>query len=224
MKHVGVSQDQCLELARLQEVHAGLHKLAYGSSHIKPKHHFSKHLPSQYSRDKRILDTFVTERKHRSFKRIIDSTLADGKQINFEQSVLSRALSFQFEQLQDADAFDKVELLTTRLSKPTLCLELAGALNVSSTLISEGMTAVGIVFRVGDVIKVQHQCGVIVACLLADGQPELLLELYALNAKFKSYTTWRKTGALAAFSLRDGEYQLVQIWTFDETQNLVTLP
>ena len=132
MKHVGVSQDQCLELARLQEGHAGFHKLAYGSSHIKPKHHFSEHLPSQYSRDKRILDTFVTERKHCSFKRIIDSILADGKQINFEQSVLSRALSFQYGALQDADAFDKVELLATRFSKPTLCLELAGALNVSS--------------------------------------------------------------------------------------------
>lgn len=222
MKHFGVSRDLCLELARLQELHSVAHKLAYGSSHIKPKHHFSKHLPSQYFRDKFVLDTFVVERKHRSFKQIINSILADGKRVNFEQSVLSRALSFQYETLQDPDAFDKVQLLTTRHSKPTLCVELAAALNASNATVSEGLTASGIVFRLGNVLKLQHQCGVIVACLLADGQPELLLELYALNARSKSSTTWKTTRTLATFSLH-GEYELVQIWTFDN-QHLVTLP
>ena len=206
-------------------MHAGLHRLAYGSSHIKPKHHFSKHLPSQYSRDKRVFDTFVVERKHRMLKKVIDSVVnGDGKQIHFEECVLSRALSFQYSELQDADAFDKVQLLNCRRARPTLCLELAGALDASTAEISENMAVRGEIIKVGNVLQIQDQCGVVLSCLLADGQPELLLDLYALNTKFKSYTTWRKSGVLAAFSLQDSLYQFVQIWTYDETQNLVTVP
>jgi hypothetical protein len=210
-------------LLDLQKKHDALHLQAYGCSHIKPKHHFSKHFADQYLRDRMVLDTFVVERKHRSFKRIIDNIQTDGGSLTFEQSVLARALSSQFQSLQNTGEYDKVELVRVRSVKPAECPSLALALNASRVEVAEGIDFRGLSIRVNNVLKIGNQCGIVVSCLSADASPTLLLQLYSFHNKTRSSTTWNKTGVVASFDLKE-DFELIQIWTIDQmTSRLTTL-
>jgi hypothetical protein len=51
-----------------------LHKLAYGSRFIKPKHHWQMDVAMQILRDGLVLDAFVVERGHLAVKAVADKT------------------------------------------------------------------------------------------------------------------------------------------------------
>lgn len=55
-------------LRRRQKEHALLFVQAYGWELVRPKLHWSLHLPDQFLRNGRAIDAFATERKHKYFK------------------------------------------------------------------------------------------------------------------------------------------------------------
>ena len=76
--------------------HMAAHTRVYGDEHLLPKHHFMLHIPGQILRDKCMLDCFVTERKGKPLKALLDA--AGSGHVGLEQSLLRRAL---FEQIDD---------------------------------------------------------------------------------------------------------------------------
>lgn len=53
------------DLTRLQRQHLLCFKAAYDSTEMRPKHHYSLHIPSQLKKNQFVLDCFTPERKHR---------------------------------------------------------------------------------------------------------------------------------------------------------------
>ena len=66
-----------------------LHATAYGLKEVKPKHHYSGHLPDQTD----YLDTFVTERFQKVIKEYCDH-FSDTSQKRYELAVVTKANQF----------------------------------------------------------------------------------------------------------------------------------
>ena len=95
-------------------------------------------------------------------------------------------------------------------------------MNVGRVEIAEKIEAFGLTLEVGHILKVHEQCGRVVSCLIADGTPTVLLEMYALQSKARASEVWQKKGELATLSLNE-QFQAVQIWTFKSDGALMTL-
>ena len=91
----GISSNQ-LVLGLMRE-HMDLHKIAYGTEWIKPKHHFAFHNLLSLQEDKVWLDCFVHERKHQIVK-VAGTTIKNTS--TCESSVLGRVILEQWRQLQ----------------------------------------------------------------------------------------------------------------------------
>lgn len=74
-------------LERLQKVHADLFKAAYGKEHVKPKHHYSMHIPQQTKRKGMLVDSWPVERKERLMKAVLEQQKSCGPNINLPLSV-----------------------------------------------------------------------------------------------------------------------------------------
>lgn len=79
--------------------HLQLHKAAYGSWFIKPKHHWLLDIPPQMHRDNLIIDAFVIERNHLVVKAVAENVRNTS---TFERSVLAGMLNAQFRKASDA--------------------------------------------------------------------------------------------------------------------------
>ena len=76
-----------------------LHTLAYGTEHLRPKHHYMFHVGRQWREDKFVLDCFVHERKHQAIKACanhIKNTRA------LERGVLAAAVNASIHQMEKA--------------------------------------------------------------------------------------------------------------------------
>lgn len=67
-----------------------LHIQAYGTDHVKPKHHWIMDLPDQFLKDPVVLDAFVVERLHVRVKRCAEHI---SNHTGFERSVLASVLT-----------------------------------------------------------------------------------------------------------------------------------
>ena len=84
------SKDATGKLARLIALHGRLFKKAYGTTAVKPKHHYAFHLPQQFYLDGVYVDCFAMERLHALMKaesELVDDTSAP----KMEFWVLSKA-------------------------------------------------------------------------------------------------------------------------------------
>lgn len=72
------------------------HVSVHGKEYLLPKHHFMMHVPGQLLRHRRMLDCFVTERKGKSFKGLLDASGSGHS--GLEKSILRRAL---YDQVDD---------------------------------------------------------------------------------------------------------------------------
>jgi hypothetical protein len=73
------SKDATGKLARLIALHGRLFKKAYGTTAVKPKHHYAFHLPQQFYLDGVYVDCFAMERMHALMKaesELVDDTSA----------------------------------------------------------------------------------------------------------------------------------------------------
>ena len=81
-------------LDRLQALlveHNCLFKRAYGLDEIKPKHHYSLHIPGQIARDQKYVDCFAAERKQKEAKIWIE-LLSDYTLEDYELRVVMKGL------------------------------------------------------------------------------------------------------------------------------------
>ena len=125
------------------------------------------------------------------------------------------------EALQDAHCFCSSTLLSSHNVRPAECPELAVALNAVTAQIGEGIKAAGFTLKVDQILLIQSHCGRILSCVLADGEPFVLLDLYTQCDRSQSTARWRKSGGIVTFSLRE-QFQLVHIWTFSNDRQLLT--
>ena len=84
------------ELARASAEHLELHKEAYGTAHIRPKHHWVLDVPAQLRRDGLVLDSFIIERIHLQVKSVAEHIRNTSC---YERSVLAGVLTLQAQRL-----------------------------------------------------------------------------------------------------------------------------
>lgn len=82
--------------------HLELHEIAYGTQHLRPKHHWQLDMCEQAARDGCILDAFVVERMHLSVKRIAEAVKNTSV---FERSVMSGVINHRFQRAADGILF-----------------------------------------------------------------------------------------------------------------------
>ena len=70
-----ITAEQCDLFQNALQSHGVLHKLAYGDEFIKPKFHYSQHIPLQLRTLKLLVDAFTVERKHKSAKAIANQQI-----------------------------------------------------------------------------------------------------------------------------------------------------
>lgn len=142
-------------LEAAQAEHLRLHKLAYGTGLVKPKHHWQLDIPDQWRRDACILDAFVIERMHLVVKRVAEHI--KNTEV-FEKSVLSGVANVHFRAIsQDGGP---VGLRSPVSPCPGL----------SGVSMSPCLEYLGLSVRVGDLLFRTEAAGEVLACLAAGGR------------------------------------------------------
>ena len=92
------NHDQFVELLeRKQSSHHACFANAYGEASMKPKHHFSLHIPVQFEKMRVCMDTKTCERKHRALKAEVEATMQNLQ--NFESRLLFKLLDTQLSEM-----------------------------------------------------------------------------------------------------------------------------
>jgi hypothetical protein len=142
----------------LVSIHLAAFQLAYGATHVKPKHHAAFHIWSRFVRD-----CFAHERKNKDLKRIGAQHLNTS---TFEKSVVRQAANQQLATLRERRSFgDHLQCVR----------EIDGAkyaLKVQSS---------GILWTKGDVVFSDADCGVVELACAADDQLLLYVRSYTLQ-------------------------------------------
>lgn len=169
------SVELCNKLRSAQREHLRLHMSCYGTEHVRPKNHYSFHIPDQIARDTMLLDAFTLERKHKLAKRFA-TTVTNGK--DFETSVLARLLS---QQLQDMpDNFCENHLLGSR----TESAEISSALGIKC-MVAEKARCQHMLVSAGDIL---FACGFalqVLTCLQSESG-----DMYFITKSFECFGTW----------------------------------
>ena len=96
MNFTGQAQYSMLLRAK-QRKHMQRFVKAHSRDWVKPKHHYSLHIPEQFDRLKTLLDTKVCERKHQSLKHEIESS---GQSLqSFEERMLHQICCVQVREI-----------------------------------------------------------------------------------------------------------------------------
>lgn len=216
-----VNAESCTLLDNLQAVHLDLFAKAYSSTLVKPKHHFSRHIPSQLLRDKILLDTFVHERKHRLAKAVAKDVVGNP---HFEKTVVVRMIEQQIKDLKEMGSFYAVKLLRQTHSLPDgVAADLLGA---STVQCSSALEWHGLRVNVGDILSIGVEVAKVLACALVDGLPALLLCKFVLLSSYGFAKKWQLNVAAPKYlaSLEhSSQLQLVPNWSYDPDGNLITL-
>ena len=207
-----VLESQWTLLQQRQNTHLQLFVAAYGLEEVKPKHHFSLHIPGQLKRDGVLLDLFVCERKHRSAKRHasgIDNTVA------FERSVLARVL---LEQVNETPtSFDDC-----LMSASVACPEIAIAVGCAQALVANSMKSAFVQFSNGDVLFNATVAMVVLACIQADAKFLLLVRPFNFVCLHGAGKLWKASKDIAVFEPQTG-FSQPSTWTYQEDGLLLTL-
>lgn len=80
-----------------QRSHHACFTKAYGEAAMKPKHHFSLHIPVQFEKMQVCMDTKTCERKHRALKEEVESTMQNLRK--FESRLIFKLLTTQVSEM-----------------------------------------------------------------------------------------------------------------------------
>lgn len=181
------------------------HQSAYGTSHLKPKHHYALHNAIRAQSPGRLpLDCFVHERKHQILKRAASSIKNTS---SFEASVLSRALLEQTRQL-DALAADRCLVGD---ASPNAALALA--LGAAQAHVAKALRFDGLQLAVGDIVLGDQIAGEVRACCASKNGYCLLLQPLERMESASFSSVWRKAAGLVALELGDMGITLPYAWT-----------
>ena len=143
-------------LSNACEAHLRLHIEAYGTSLIKPKHHWLLDIPAQIRRDGMVLDAFVIERMHNPIKAIADRVKCT---TDFEKSVLSEVVNYKTERSKGAGEHWYPHMPLSALEGTQVAHD--------SCVFSQCMTAETLQIATGDILCCGSAAGIVVACVAA---------------------------------------------------------
>jgi hypothetical protein len=164
-----------VELQRALETHMQLHQNAYGTEHIKPKHHWMMDIPRQLVRDRCVVDAFVIERTHQVVKGI--ATHIDNTHL-FERSVLSGVTTLAF---QASD--DKLAVADGLMGRTMRLQGCPGA------LASKQLRIFGTEIAMDDLVSQGEAVGIVFACALEVGELLLLVDVMRSVPQNLSHTS-----------------------------------
>jgi hypothetical protein len=166
-----------------------LHKVCYGTQHLKPKHHWMMDLGPQVRRDRMILDAFVVERQHLIVKSVAEHVRNTSQ---YEVSVLSSLVNVQIKAVRELKLGDEL------LGRTSLLEGMPGVV-VSDKLAIHSFTV-----TVDEVVLRGHEAGVVLACarqgleLFCFVAPMVKLAQVTVQA-----TKFRRTSTLAVWRAAD---------------------
>lgn len=202
---LGATRDTDALLAATQQF-MQLHKLAYGSDHVRPKHHYAFHLPGQIQRDGCLLDAFVLERKHRVAKRI--ATACDNTR-SFEASVLSRILN------EAIEAMPASFLVNSLVGPRAMCADTAKIVGEVQCTICKSALCNGVTVSVGDVLLAMDMALKIVLFFSGvDGLVACIVQPHDYFGSLGSATKWKSCGNSAIFDF-SSSFTLARYWSMD---------
>jgi hypothetical protein len=162
-------------LADMVQRHFAAHLRAYGESLLKPKHHYTLHIPPQIAADGFLFDSFTCERLHLSVKKVAEAIRNTS---TYEFSVLSAMIASQS---HGSVQFDK-------LNPPVVEINDCGGCSLSTSLRCHGHS-----ISVGDVVVKEDgvPCKVL-ACISQAGKLYLAVRSFALGRRVSKNTAlWR---------------------------------
>ena len=196
------SEEMCSALLRATEHHLQLHKQAYGSQHVRPKHHYGMHLPAQIRRDGILLDAFTLERKHRNAKRIATTISVANL---FEESVLARLLQEQLENMPDS--FVQEHLIGTTVS----CQEIAAAIGEPECRLAQRARCQGLSLSVQDVLLVSGMAMQVIAFVSLESGISAIVKAFEFSEKWGFASRWRPQAHISLFGFTCS-FTVAQYW------------
>lgn len=187
------------KLAASIRKHFDEYQRTYPDANVKPKHHYSCHLPDQLRRDRFLLDAFTLERKHQAVKTASSST---DNTSDYEVSVLCR---IHLDELRSHSELD---------CKPGLRGKQARCWPLQAT-IADGLEWSGLRFHSGDVLFVGAFAIFVRGAILTDGgNLELLVTPLQLGRRISSFAAeWKRQPGVFRYPLRD--VRPASCWTVD---------
>ena len=131
-----------------------LHIAAYGTEHVKPKHHWLLDVPAQMRRDGCVLDAFIIERTHLTVKGIAEHVKNTH---DFERAVMRGVTTLAFQSAASATYGDSL------LGKVAA---LPGYPNVQ---VADKMKLFTLQLAIDDVILRGESAGIVIACACEGG-------------------------------------------------------
>ena len=151
-----VSQESKDRLALKQRLHVDAHKEAYGTTHIKPKHHYGLHIPDDINH--MLIDTAACERKERLIKdqiqRIPRCCAADNVNIHLTVGVNL----VQLDEMEHATKFGSLEGAISSFQNGDL----------QGSCARRCVTKFGVALVAGDVLVFEAVPHVLLACVVLD--------------------------------------------------------
>lgn len=187
-------------LERSLAEHMRLHRAAYGTTHIKPKHHWQLDVPAQFRRDGCVLDAFIIERIHLQVKRVAEHVKNTA---TFERSVLAGVVNGHFRRISEAQG-------STGLRGPT-----APWPGVPGFVVADRMEYLGLTAAVGDLVFKGEELGEVLACGTGCGALVVFVKLMEHRARLTpTAARWRGTNAHQAWLAQHIEQ--AHAWRADE--------
>jgi hypothetical protein len=170
----------CDPLRAVMAKHLRLHQAAYGTEHIKPKHHWNLDMAEQLKRDKCILDAFIIERIHLQVKRIAEHVKHTHA---FERSVLAGVLNVALRVSHDCESTDG-------LRKPIMPLP-----GMEGAFIADHVRVFGMQVSIGDVVFYGGVSGKVVACIAEGGDLFVLVDtMHRIAERSPHSANWALSG------------------------------
>jgi hypothetical protein len=157
-----------------------LHIAAYGTEHVKPKHHWMLDVPAQLQRDGCVLDAFIIERTHLTVKGIAEHVRNTH---DFERAVMRGVTTMAFHSAAAATYGD------------SLLGKVAVMPDYPNVQIADKMKIFTLQLAIDDVILRGESAGIVIACACEDGVLFVIVETMVRITRVSGHATaFKPTG------------------------------
>lgn len=154
-------------LAMQQRLHSDAHKEAYGTQHVKPKHHYSQHIPGDIQHI--LIDTAPCERKERLIKDQINRIPSCKAASNVNIHLTVGVNLVQLDEMEQAPKFSSLQGAVSSFQ----CGDLQGS------CARRCVTKLGAALVAGDVLVFEEVPHLLLACVVVDECLNLLVQPFA---------------------------------------------
>ena len=168
-------------LGELQKTHSDLFKQAYGTQHVKPKHHYALHLIWQILQKGMLIDTATSERKERLLKAELEKLPRCDATKNIDIHITVGINLSQIDEMEHGPSLGS-------LVGPTSATVLAGGM---TSFGRTALTRLGTTVKAGDplVLSAKHLV-LVIACMRDDAGLAFLVRLCTLQGKRGAANVW----------------------------------